>query len=391
MLDIETIRAETPGCAVVTHFNHSSCSLPPAIMTRRITDHLQREALHGPSEVGVAVTAEVQDARVAAAELFNCTPEEIALMGGGSQAWGMVFAALPAMQPGDRILVCRQEWGGNLSTLYDACARSGARVEVIPCEDDGTVSVEGLSTLIDDRVKLIALTWLPANSGLINPAAEIGRIARAANIPYFIDAGQAIGQIPIDVQAIGCDMLKGAGRKYIRGPRGTALLYVRRDFISRLQPAYLDVLSAGWNGATPDIRSDARRFESAENAFGLQLGLGTAIRYALSLGIPAIRAQIRLLADHLRAELAGIPGVILQEAGSGERSSIVAFTTASRSPAELQALLAKERINVAAIGAAYTPLDMQARGLAAINRASVSYFTTAQEIERLGAAIRKAL
>jgi selenocysteine lyase/cysteine desulfurase len=392
MLDIAQLRAETPGCASVTHFNHSSCSLPSAAMTRTVTEHLERESRDGPSEAGVAVQPAVQETRVAAADLLNCSVEEIALMGSGSHGWGMAFAALPPLKPGDRILTGRHEWGGNLNLLHLAAAKAGASIEIIPCEEDGSVSVAALSRMIDDRVRLIALTWLPANSGLINPAAEIGRIARAAGIPYFIDAGQALGQIPADVQALGCDMLKGAGRKYLRGPRGTALLYIRKGFLDRLQPPYVDVVSAAWNGGKPQLRPDARRFETSENGFAQQLGLGVAIRQALALGVPAIRSRIAALRAQMAEALATIPGVTLHEAGDpAEQSSILAFTTASRTPAELQALLAKNRINLAAIAAIYTPLDMQARGLEAINRASVSYFTTEAEIEKLADAIRQAL
>ncbi|MEK9967849.1 MAG: aminotransferase class V-fold PLP-dependent enzyme [Ferrovibrio sp.] len=392
MLDIDRLRAETPGCAIVTHFNHSSCSLPSAAMTRCVIDHLERESRDGPSEAGAAVQPAVQDTRIAAAALLNCSAEEIALMGSGSHGWGMAFAALPPLQPGDRILTGRHEWGGNLNLLHLAAAKAGASVEIIPCTENGAVSPEALSAMIDSRVRLIALTWVPANSGLINPAAEIGKIARAAGIPYFIDAGQALGQVLADVQALGCDVLKGAGRKYLRGPRGTALLYIRRDFLDQLQPAYVDVASASWNDGRPQLRGDARRFETAENGFAQLLGFGVAIRQALALGVPAIRSRIAGLRAMMAETLGGIAGVTLHELGDrAEQSSILAFTTASRAPADLQALLARDRINIAAIAAAYTPLDMQARGLAAINRASVSYFTTEAEIDRLAAAIRKAL
>lgn len=386
-IDVDLIRAETPGCSMVSHFNHSSCSLPPIQVTQTITEHLQREALYGPSEMGVAVTEEVQATRHAAAQLLNASADEIALTGSGSHGWGHAFSSLPPLRPGDRILVGRHEWGGNLSTMQRAAQRAGASVEVIPCRDDGCVSPEALEGMIDDRVRLIALTWLPATNGLVNPAADIGRIARRAGIPYFVDAGQALGQIPVDVDVIGCDVLKGAGRKYLRGPRGTALLYVRRSFLSQLNPPYVDVLSAPWANASPVPRDDARRFETAENSFALQLGLGAAIRYALNIGVDAIKDRIDRLAQDLRAQLSDIPDVHVHD-GGGERSSIVAFTMKGLEPQDIRrSLLATDKINIAAIAAAYTPLDMAARGLNEVVRASVSYFTTQGEIDQLVKAV----
>ncbi|WP_207482901.1 aminotransferase class V-fold PLP-dependent enzyme [Arenibaculum pallidiluteum] len=384
--DVERVRAQTPGCATLTHFNHSSCSLPSLGTLRAVTEHLQREAFLGPSEAGIAVADAVQETRRAAAALLNCDTAEIALTGSGSQGWGSAFAALPPLRPGDRILVGRHEWGGNLATMHAAADRAGASVETIPCAEDSTVSPEALAGMIDSRVRLIALTWLPANGGLINPAAAIGGIARAAGIPYFVDAGQALGQVPADVREIGCDVLKGAGRKYLRGPRGTALLYVRRGFLDTLRPAFLDVLSAPWTGDGPALRDDARRFETSENAFALQLGLGAAIRECLALGVPTIRTRIDGLAERLRAALGEVQGVTLRDLGT-ERSAIVSFTVAGMGAQEARRRLADRRINLAAIGAGYTPLDMRARGLSEVVRASVSYFTTEEEIDRLAASV----
>jgi selenocysteine lyase/cysteine desulfurase len=385
-LDIARLRADTPGCAVSAHFNHSGASLPTQATLAAMTEHLQREALHGGMEAAVAAATQVQDARVDAATLLGAAPEEVAFMTSGSAAFGLVFAALPRLAAGDRILVGRHEWGGNLGTMLRAAAKAGASVEAIACRDDGSVDPEALSRMIDERVRLVALTWLPANGGLINDAAAIGRVTRAAGVPYLIDAGQALGQVQVDVATLGCDMLKGACRKYLRGPRGTALLYVRKAFLPRLEPAFLDVQSAPWVDGGPVPRQDARVFETVETSIALQLGLGAALRQALALGVPAIRARIMLLADDLRARLGDIRGVTVRDLGT-ERSGLVSFTVEGQGAQDVRARLAREKITVGANGVPYTPLDMTARKLTEIVRASVSYINTEEEIARLAAAV----
>ncbi|MDU0339903.1 aminotransferase class V-fold PLP-dependent enzyme [Bosea rubneri] len=385
-LDIEQLRAATPGCATSVHFNHAGASLMSGATLAAVTEQLRREALHGPHEASVAVQGRLDEARADAARLLNARATEIAFTSSGSAGWGLAFAALPPLRAGDRILVGRHEWGGNLATMQRAATRAGARIEVIPCREDGSVDPDALAGMIDERVRLVALTWLPANGGLINDAAAIGRVTRAAGIPYFVDAGQALGQIPVDVEAIGCDVLKGAGRKHLRGPRGTAILYVRAAFRPQLDTVFSDVLSAPWTVQGAALRDDARIFETSEHAVALLLGLGVALHEALALGVPAIRDQIDLTAQRLRAELAAIDGVAVHDLGQ-QRSGLISFTVADLDVNTVKNRLARTGISAGANGPAYTPFDMEARGLAGIVRASVSYLTSEQEIGRLLAAV----
>jgi selenocysteine lyase/cysteine desulfurase len=387
-LDVAALRAATPGVAMVTHFNHAGASLMSETTLAAVTEQLQREALYGPHEAAVGVQPRLDAARADAATLLGASPSEIAFTPSGSAGWGLAFAALPRLRAGDRILVGRHDWGGNLATMRTAADRAGATIEVIPCQEDGAVDADALARMIDDRVRLVALTWLPANGGLINDAAAIGRVTRAAGVPFFVDAGQALGQLPVDVEVVGCDVLKGAGRKHLRGPRGTALLYVRNGFRKSLTPAFLDVLSGPWRNGGAEPRDDARVFETSEVPVALQLGLGAALRQALDLGIDAIRARIAPLAERLRAQLADTHGVTLADLGT-ERSGLVAFTVAGRDAQEVKAALGAQKINVGANGVPYTPLDMTARGLDGIVRASVHAFNTEEELDRLVAAVAR--
>lgn len=380
---IEALRTQTPGTQTTVHFNHAGASLPSAATLQAIQAHLQREATQGPMEAGVASRELTEKARALAARLLNADPAEVALTGGNSPGWGAAFAALEPWLPGDRILVGRHEWGGNLAVMRLKAQRAGATLETIPSDDSGCVDAQALEAMLDERVRLIALTWLPANGGLINPAAAVGSVARRHGIPYFVDAAQAVGQLPVDVTQIGCDVLSGAGRKALRGPRGTGLLYVRRGFLDQLTPAFVDTHSAplGADGE-PVLRPDAARLESAEASLALRCGLANALQEALDIGLPAIRARIDATAESLRTELAGIPGITVLDQGR-ERSGLVSFNVAGQDAVSVQRAMAAQGITIGSNGVPYTPLDMQARGLTQIARASVSYLTNDAEIDRL--------
>ncbi|WP_248806009.1 aminotransferase class V-fold PLP-dependent enzyme [Pseudomonas sp. MWU13-2100] len=386
--EILQLRAATPGCARMIHFNHAGASLPSQATLDAISAQLQREATIGPMEAAIEGTRLQEEARHWAARLLGTDSAAIAFTSSGSAAWGMAFNALGGWHAGDRILVGRHEWGGNLACMTQAL-QSGARLEVIPCDESGAVSVAALERMLDSRVKLIALTWLPANGGLINPARAIGEVARRHGIAYFIDAGQALGQLPCDVQALGCDVLKGAARKFLRGPRGTALLYIRPEFLARLRPAQLDVLSAPWDGHTFTLRNDARRFETSEVSLALLAGLANALKEAVELGIEHIYQRIQALSQPLRQALGQISGLALCDLGlPGQQSGLIAFTLEGWDVFELKQRLAESGINLGANGTAYTPLDMQVRGLSAIARIAISHLNTVEEIDTLLQALR---
>ena len=387
-LQVQHLREATPGCqSGIVHFNHAGASLPSQATLDAIIEQLQREARDGPMEAGEQGAVLVENARRAAGQLLNAPASSIAFASSGSTAWSMAFQALGPWQPGDRILVGRHEWGGNLASM-ELAVQAGARVEVIPCDASGAACPVALEAMLDAKVKLIDLTWLPANGGLINPAQAIGDVARRHTIPYFIDAGQAVGQVPVDVQALQCDVLKSAGRKHLRGPRGTALLYIRPDFLPHLNPAQRDVFSAPWTAEGFDLRNDARRFETSEVSFALLAGLGNALHEINQLGIEQVWQRVSKTSARIREALRQIPGITLHDLGR-THSGLIAFNLAGWDSFELKQRLGLKRINIGANGVAYTPLDMQARGLSSVARISVSPLNTDDEIEWLVKALRE--
>jgi cysteine desulfurase/selenocysteine lyase len=354
--------------------------MPQAVLHATI-GHLQREALIGGYEAAAQAHEAVEHVYDAAATLLGCHRDEIAIVENATRAWDMAFYAIP-LGPGDRILTAVAEYASNVIAFLQVARKTGAVVEVIPNDASGQLSIAALRQAIDHRVKLIAITHVPTNGGLVNPAAAVGEVAREAGVWYLLDACQSIGQLPLDVQAIGGDLLSATGRKYLRGPRGTGLLYVRRAMLDRLEPPFLDLHAAQW--VTPErfeMRSDARRFENWETYYAGKIGLGVAIEYALQWGIEAIWTRVTHLADDLRRQLSKLTGVTVRDEGV-ERCGLVSFTVAGSDADEVHRLLTRAHINVSVSRVSSTRLDMEARGLPDLVRASVHYYNTEEEIER---------
>src|SRR5258708_25326716 len=264
-MDIVHLRAETPGVVNRVHLNNAGAGLMPLPVLQTMTDYLRREAEIGGYEAAAEAGARLDGVYDSVARLIGAARDEIALTENASVAWQMAFYALP-LRAGDRILTARAEYAANYVAFLQVAKRTGAVIEVIPDDANGVLDAEALERMLDDRVRLIAITWVPTNGGLVNPAAAVGRIARSHGIPYLLDACQAVGQMPVDIADLQCDMLSTTGRKFLRGPRGTGFLYVRREMIEKLEPPMIDHFGAPW--VAPDfyeLRPDARRFVTWEN------------------------------------------------------------------------------------------------------------------------------
>jgi cysteine desulfurase / selenocysteine lyase len=382
MIDLDRVRAETPGVANVAHLNNAGAALMPQPVLDALLGHLQLEAEIGGYEAAARNLEAVEHTYDAVARLINCDREEIALVENATRAWDMAFYSLP-LGPGDRILTAMAEYASNYIAFLEVARKTGAEVVPVPDDEHGQLDVAALKALVDERTKLIAVTHVPTNGGLVNPAAAIGRVAREAGVPYLLDACQSVGQLPVDVREIGCSMLSATSRKYLRGPRGAGFLYVQRDWISRLEPVLLDLRAAKW--VEPDryeVRSDARRFETWETNVAGQLALGVAVDYALDLGIDAIQERVYSLAGELRDGLAAIPGVTVADQGV-ERCGIVTFHSDGVTASELQSRLSEAGVNTSVSVPSGTLLDSRARALPDLVRASVHYYNSEAELERL--------
>ena len=391
--DLQRARMETPGCEHVLHFNNAGASLMPQPVLDATIAHLQLEAQMGGYEAAEQAHDSLEHFYDAVATLIGCSRNEVAYIENATRAWDMAFYAIP-FQPGDRILTAMAEYASNYIAFLQIAQKTGAVIEVIPNDAHGQVSVEALRKTIDNNdnpVKLIAITHVPTNGGLVNPVAEIGKVAREHGILYLVDACQSVGQMPVNVDAIGCDMLSATGRKYLRGPRGTGFLYVRQSILEQLQPPFLDLHAAQWIAKDAyEMQSNARRFETWESNVAGKIGLGAAIDYALQWDMQSAWRRIKNLAYQLRTHLSPLPGVIVRDRGVTQ-CGIVTFTVEDKTPEEIQQALKKQHINVSVSVKSSTLLDMETRGLENLVRASVHYYNSEEEVERFCRAVEEML
>jgi cysteine desulfurase/selenocysteine lyase len=388
--DIERVREDTPGCEHVLHFNNAGASLMTKPVLDIMTAYLQFESLIGGYEAAERRHESIEHVYDAVASLIHCSRDEVALVENATRAWDLAFYSL-TLQPGDRILTSMAEYASNYIAYLQVTQKTGALVEAIPNDAQGQVSLDALRTMIDERVKLIAITHVPTNGGLVNPVAEIGKIARQHGILYLVDACQSVGQMPINVEQIGCDLLSATGRKYLRGPRGTGFLYVRKSVLTQLEPPFLDLHAAAWVAPNRyEMRSDARRFETWEANYAARIGLGVAIDYAIGLDMTTTWRRIKNVSYLLRTRLSPLPGVIVRDRGVIQ-CGIVTFTIEDREPEAIKEALGKQHMNVSVTTRNSTLLDMEARGLQSMVRASVHYYNTEEEVERFCGAVENLL
>ncbi|HEY8234233.1 MAG TPA: aminotransferase class V-fold PLP-dependent enzyme [Vicinamibacteria bacterium] len=381
-LDVAALRRDTPGCERVLHFNNAGSSLPPGPVVEAQLAHLRLEAEIGGYEAADRASERVDNAYTAVAALLGASRDEIAVVENATRAFDMAFYAF-ALRAGDRILCSRAEYASNYLALLQATRRSGAVIEVVPSETDGRVSVSALrESLARERARLVVLTHVPTNGGLVNPAREVGRACRESGVPLLLDACQSAGQMPLDVAELGCDVLSATARKFLRGPRGVGFLYVRRGLVSELEPPFADLHAALWaENDRIEWRADARRFENWESNIAAKIGLGVAADYARSIGLQAIQERVTALAARLRDGLGRVPGVSVLDLGPSP-CAIVTFDVAGRSPVELKAALGERCVNVSVTTRSSTRLDMEARGLESLVRASVHYYNLESEVDR---------
>ena len=391
MIDVDKIRADTPGVEHSMHLLACGSALMPQSVVDAVTAYTLLEAQIGGYEAQAKQSDLLDKVYRSVAAHIGASPREIALMENATVAWCHAFYALP-LKPGSRILTCEAEYAANYVAFLQRAKRDDLQIDIIPSDESGAIDLAALESAMEEDVGVVAITWIPTNGGLVNPAAEVGRIAKAHGVPYLLDACQAAGQMRIDVEELGCDFLSATGRKYLRGPRGTGFLYVKDKWLDTLEPAMIDHFGAPWVARDRyELRDDARRFETWENSYALRAGLGAAIDYADQIGIDQIQDRVTLLADEARRALSEVSSVEVQDLGQAP-CGIVSFSIDGHDAGLIVKKMAEAGYAIGASSPSSTRIDAERRNLPTLLRIAPHYYNTESEvrgaIERLASLIR---
>jgi selenocysteine lyase/cysteine desulfurase len=389
--DLARWRTETPGCATRVHLNNAGAGLMPQPVLDVITQHLQREAAIGGYEAAEEAGPRVRDTYAALARLIGAGARNIAVVENATAAFAQALQAFD-FRPGDVIVTTLADYPSNQLMFLSLSRRLGVEVRRAADLPEGGVDPDAVRRMAaDQRCKLVAVSWVPTNSGMVQAAADVGAVCAQLGVPYLVDACQSVGQIPVNVKTLQCDFLAATARKFLRGPRGVGFLYVSDRALERgLYPLLVDLHGADWTD--PDafrLAQDARRFENWEFPYALVLGLGEAARYALAVGTEGYARAWRL-AGILRERLATLPDVRVLDRGR-ERCAIVTLAMDGRNAADVKLALRARGINTSSAHRTGGVIDMDAKGATSVLRLSPHYYNTEDELETVVAALKEEL
>ncbi|WP_328694198.1 aminotransferase class V-fold PLP-dependent enzyme [Streptomyces phaeochromogenes] len=385
-LDVTALRAATPGMRHAHHMNAAGAALPSAATLAAVTDHLHLESLLGGYEAAEALADRTERVYQSAARLIGAEPQDIALVDSASTAWQRALGAL-RLKAGDRVLASPSTYVSSALHLLEMRDSHGIVLEVLPADASGQIDLGALETALREPAALVTIAHVPTSSGLVEPVAAVGALAARAGVPLLLDATQSLGQLPVDVREMRCGIVVATGRKFLRGPRGTGLLYVDPELRAITRPAAPDVRGAQWSSAYQyEVVSGARRYETWESSHALRLGLGTALDEALDLGVALIRDHVTELAERLRAGLSGVPGIRRTDP-TAAASGIVTFLREDEDPRQTVRDLRATGFRLTTVPASHGQWDLGRRGLERVARASLHVYNSADDVDALVAAL----
>lgn len=389
-MNIDTLRAQTPGCKTKIHFNNAGASLMPQTVIDAMQQHIDLEASIGGYEAADLKAKEIAGFYESAAQLVNGKPDNLVFTSSATNSFARALSCIP-FQEGDSLLLANEDYISNQLAFFSLQKRFNLKIFRAASLKEGGVDVEDMKRLMDaHHPKLVTLTHVPSNSGLMQPVEEVGRLCKERNIYYLVDACQSAGQIPLDVEKIHCDFLSATLRKFLRGPRGAGFLYVSDKIINeKLEPLFIDMRGGDWIATNEyQVRMDARRFEDWEIPYALLLGSKSAIDLANTLGVQHIKERNIYLCDRIRKGLSPLQGFRLLDIGH-EQSSIITVEIRGQKPADVLQGLRNENINTSIGHKHFALIDFEAKKADWALRISPHYYNTEEEIDLLITALKK--
>ncbi|MBL7876461.1 MAG: aminotransferase class V-fold PLP-dependent enzyme [Cyclobacteriaceae bacterium] len=389
-MNITLLRSETPGCETKIHFNNAGASLMPQPVLEAITGHIHLEAITGGYEAADKKAKDIEGFYESTANLLNCRASNIAFTSSATNSFARALSCIP-FAVGDSILLANEDYISNQIAFLSLQKRFKIKILRAASLPTGGVDVADMKKLIDaHHPKLVSLTHVPSNSGMIQPVEEVGKLCKERDLYYLVDGCQSVGQIPVNVQKIHCDFLSGTLRKFLRGPRGAGFLYVSDKIIDqKLEPLFIDMRGADWiseNEYTP--RMDARRFEDWELPYSLLLGSKAAIAYANNIGLEEIQIRNKHLCEMVRQGVSENPNLRLLDIGANQ-SSIITLALANQKATDVLQSLRSKNINTSVAHRSFALIDFDVKQVDWALRISPHYYNTETEVETLLSAIKK--
>ena len=381
--EISRLRFETPGCDHVIHLNNAGAGLMPLGVLQAMQYQLQKEAELGGYEATNLVRESIDDTYTQVARYIGSQDHNIAIVQSSTDAYAKALSSIP-FQSGDVILTTQNDYSSNQLAFLSMKKRMGVEVIFAPDSPEGGVDLSAMHFLMDAHSpKLVAVTHIPTNSGLVQPIAEVGQLCKERDILYLVDACQSVGQMPLDVNAIGCDFLTASFRKFLRGPRGLGFLYVSDKVLGmNLEPLYIDLRGSYWKEAEVyEAKPDAKRFEFWEQPFALVLGARACVEYAMNIGIEGIQQRTFALAAYTREKLAELPGIRVLDEGK-LKSGIVTFHKEGVEATDLKQHLNQQGINCSLAFRENAVRDFDRKGVDWALRLSPHYYNKYEEVDR---------
>jgi selenocysteine lyase/cysteine desulfurase len=390
--ELDRLRAETPGTKERIHFNNAGAGLMPKPVSDAIHQYLELESQIGGYEASAMKIREIQGFYSSTAQILNTKARNIAYTSNATDSYSKALLSI-VFEQGDIILTTRQDYVSNQIAFLQLQKRFGIQIIRAANAPNGAVDLNDMEALIKQHhPKLVAVTHIPTNSGLIQPVAAIGEFCEQQDILYLVDGCQSAGQLELDMQQIKCDFFSVTMRKFMRGPRGAGYLYVSDKVLEKnLEPLFVDLRGASWTAPNEyELGHSAKRFELWEKPYALMLGSKAANEYALDIGMAKIEERVKFLAHKLRADINELGSFRVLDEGP-ELGGIVTITAENLQAKQVKHVLDAANINVAISPLEAALIDFQDKRVDWAIRISPHYYNTEQEIELLLEHLQKVL
>ncbi|MEO8576069.1 MAG: aminotransferase class V-fold PLP-dependent enzyme [Gemmatimonadales bacterium] len=387
---LDAWRSDTPGTAFRNHLNNAGAALMPQPVVDAITDHILLESEIGGYEASDEQSAAIDRGYDDLASLIGCNARNIGVVANATAGFIQAMSVFD-LSRGDAIITSRSDYTSNQIQYLALRQRLG--VEILHATDlpEGGADPSSVRELLKSRNsgrRVVAVSWVPTNSGLVQDVESIGGVCDELDVPFVVDACQAVGQMPIDVNRIRCDYLAATGRKFLRGPRGIGFMFASDRALARGDhPLFIDMRGARW--VAPDryeVADSAKRFEDWEFPYALVLGQTAAARYALDVGIETAHDRAWMLAARLREGLEKIPRARVLDRGS-VMCAIVTVVFDGVDSREVVRHLSSHHINSVVSLREFAQLNFGDKGVDAAVRLSPHYYNTEEEIDAAVAAL----